>query len=332
MIGTVRRCRFCGGSAIVNLRYARLSLCGDHFKEYLVKRIGDTMRRYEMVREGDHVLVAVSGGKDSNTLLHILHALSGELKLRLTALHIDLGIGEYSDRSRAAVEKLVSELGVDLVMIDMDDDLGLTIPGLAESHRRRKACSICGVVKRYVMNRVAKSVGADRIATGHTLDDFVQYAVKEFLVQNWDQLLRITAVSEPLDGLAPSRIKPLAEVTERETLIYALTAGIPFYHEECPYSERRTMEYRIKEFMNLLESDHPGIKISFVRKYLKRVGRIGVNIEVEGTPPRPCKVCGMPASGDVCSFCKLVSLALGANEGRTKLGELLKRLDEASKT
>ena len=299
------RCAICGAPAVVYLRYARMALCREHFREHLLRRVEGVLRRAGLLRRGARIVTAVSGGKDSSTLLDLLAELSRRYGLQVYPLHIDLGIGEYSAHLRRAVERLVSRLGLPLILVEVRRVL--RGDGVPEFARRagRPTCSVCGMVKRYVMNAAAEALGADAIATGHNADDAIAYIVKAFIGRDEEQMAKWLPYTPPSGG-AVARVRPLYEVYERYALLYAIVNRIPFTHEECPYRARNSMEDTIKEMFNRLEEQHPGLKIGFLRRFSKRRGAGGVP-----GPVNRCRICGAPSQGEVCSFCRLTERVYG---------------------
>ena len=265
-------------------------------------------------------MAAISGGKDSASMLAVLSSLSPRLGFDLVAVHMDLGLGEYSRRSLDKARELARALGVELVTISVEDLVGVGVPLLAR-RAKRPVCSVCGTVKRYLLNAAAVELGADSVALGHTLTDIATYILKEFLRQNLGAIGKLGPKTERVDGLAVGRIRPLYEVTERETLVYALVKGLPFLRDECPYVRRDTMDFTLKRKLLEIERTHPGTLLGLVRGVYR-------NIDIyrpEGHVT-PCSVCGLISSGEVCSFCKLTRTALGAPSGariRALLEELL---------
>ncbi|RME07815.1 MAG: tRNA 2-thiocytidine biosynthesis protein TtcA, partial [Aquificota bacterium] len=157
----MRKCQKCGQKAVVSLPQHRLSLCKEHYIEWYLRRVESTVREFSMFQREDRVLVAVSGGKDSLSLWDALHRLG----YRADGLYIDLGIGEYSQRSRQACEKFALERGLELSVVELRQEIA-TIPQISEVESR-PACSFCGQLKRYYMNRFARERGYRVIATGH---------------------------------------------------------------------------------------------------------------------------------------------------------------------
>jgi len=319
----VAKCSLCGEPAVAYVRYQRRHLCARHYSEFVEGKVRRALKRYRMVGRGDIILVAVSGGKDSAAVLGVLAKLSREFRYRVVALHIDLGIGEYSRRSREAAVSLSDRLGVPLIVVDLKEAIGVTIPEIARMSRR-PVCSVCGLVKRYVMNAVAVEVGASALALGHNADDLAVYNLKSFINQDLEAISKLGPKTESVRGVAVGRIRPLYEVYEKEAFLYAFLSGLPFIHDECPYVETRSIERRLKESLNTLENERPGTKIMMVRSIARRIKDY----------PRPsgrmskCSVCGLLSSGEICSFCRLTSKILGEAKGPTLRKYVAKLVEE----
>jgi len=299
------KCSRCGSRAVIYLRYAKLALCRDHLESYLARKVSSVVR--DAVPRSSLVLVAVSGGKDSASAASLLKLLENELATRVLLVHLNLGIQGYSEECCRAAEALAEKLERPLILVGLEQALGLSVDKAAKL-AKRPVCSVCGLVKRYTLNLAANLAGASRLATGHNLDDIAAYAVKAFLVGGEGELAKLVGHSETKDGLV-GRLRPLLEVSEREALVYALTSGLPFHHEECPYVNREGLEFKAKEFLNTLEAERPGFKLSFLRRLREKL-----STHVEGEVKK-CSVCDMPTSTDVCAFCRLIYRATGSYEG-----------------
>mgnify|MGYP000167908763 CR=1 FL=1 len=301
------RCSKCGSPAAVELRYANLRLCPAHFSEFFVRRVARTIKRYRMLRRGDRVLVAVSGGKDSMVLLDVLSKLASDAEVSLVGAVIDLGIRGYSsDAVRCAVRGF-EERGVEYVVVNLKREYGFSLDDArrAERRLRRRVCSVCGVVKRYVLNDVALKLGASKVATGHNLDDVAQYVLTGVLSGDYEQLARIYPVStSEVEGLV-TRVKPLAETPEEDVLAYAELNSIDFLRSKCPYSAEAS-GLELKRLIAELDARHPGIKVSMVRNFFKRLQPILAERYLSGGPRlRRCEACGMPTTSRLCSFCRI---------------------------
>ncbi|HID80164.1 MAG TPA: TIGR00269 family protein [Ignisphaera sp.] len=313
MLSPEAKCSFCRREAVARIAYAKLLLCEEHYIEYIRNKVRRTILRYDLAKRGDKILLAVSGGKDSLTLLDVMHALSQEMRFSIAVLHIDLGIEGYSERLKHSVESYMRKLGIPLVTLSLRDVLGVTLPQLSKKSRR-PPCSVCGIVKRYLMNACAIESGATAIATGHTADDVIAYAIKSFLLQDYSSLSKLVPKTKTLLG-AVSRIRPLYEVYERETLLYSVLKKLPFHHGMCPYVVQNSLERHVKKFFNQLEERFPSTKISFLRRLARSVESLTV-VDTERKSVRTCDVCGLIASDYKCSFCRITENAMGMPLGR----------------
>ncbi|QID32761.1 TIGR00269 family protein [Pampinifervens florentissimum] len=290
----MRRCQRCGQKAVVYLPQHRLSLCKEHYIEWYLKRVESTIREFKMFGKGDRVLVAVSGGKDSLSLWDALQRLG----YRVEGLYIDLGIGEYSQRSRLACERFARERGLELYVLELRKEIA-TIPEIKEVESR-PACSFCGQLKRYYMNRFAREKGYHVIATGHNLDDESATLLSNVLSWNMGYLSRQFPVLLEGDGFV-RKVKPLVKFTEKENALYAFLSDIEYVEEECPFSEgASSIEY--KRILSQIEEKSPGTKLRFYMDFLRRLHSL---LRSEEVNLRPCRVCGEPTSAEVCSVCRL---------------------------
>lgn len=298
--------------------YARLHLCRDHFIKYEVSRVEKTIERYGLFKRDSKLLLAISGGKDSVMLLDVLYTIRGRLNIKIGVLHIDLGINGYSEESRRVVLSICGMLNMTPIILPLRECLGYSVKEIAEK-TGRKYCSVCGVIKRYITNTVGIYLGVDAVVTGHNLDDLTAYCLKEILRGNLKGALRLHPKLKG-EGKLAARVKPLAEVSERETAMYVVLKGLPFMMGECSLAPPRTIEVKSREFLSSIEANHPSIKVSFYR------GIIG-GLEVGDTVKlRECQVCGFPSLASRCSFCRLILRATGSEKPIRVLHERIKNL------
>ncbi|MEM1645202.1 MAG: TIGR00269 family protein [Ignisphaera sp.] len=307
------KCRYCGKEAVVRIPFARLNLCSDHFKEFIVSKVKNTILRYKMIEPGDRVILAVSGGKDSVALAHIMHSISTSLNFKLAVLHIDLGIGEYSRKSREVVEYLCKELGLDYYIVDLKNYLNFTLPEFISRLRTRRICSLCGTIKRYMMNAIAVELGANSVATAHHADDILTYIFKNFILQDYNSLKKLIPINKGMQGIAVRKIKPMYEIYENHTALYTLYSNLKFVDMECPYKKVKSLENNIRKFLNELENTVPGIKISILRKFAQTY----LSQFEDTTEFKSCRICGLISQKDVCTFCKLTEKSFGKPLGIT---------------
>ena len=299
------RCIVCKKPAVVKIDYAGVSFCSEHYDKHFMKKIEKTIRAFKMLKKGDVVLIGVSGGKDSISLLHALWRLKEKFSYEVISLHIDLGLGKYSEVSRKVCEEVCSRLGVDLIIVDIKREYGITLPELAKVSNR-PPCSICGTIKRYIMSSYAVKLKATKIATGHNLVDEAIFLLSALTRSDILSLAKRSPLLPPLGNLPP-KIKPLYRMYEYETLAYVKVHRLPYVEEQCPYSVGAT-SLKVKSLIELLEAMYPGSVLNLVKSWYKNIQPIlweKISSEVR---VKKCKVCGLPSQGEVCSFCRLLAM------------------------
>ncbi len=303
------RCRKCGQKATIHLYQHRLALCKDHFLEWLPDQTEHFIKKYRLFTRNERILVAVSGGKDSLSLWDILWKLG----YIADGIHIDLGIDAgigYSQKSRLLTEQFASERNLKLHIVDVKTSYKENIPELS-GHTQRgqsKPCSICGLVKRYLMNKSALDGGYKVLATAHNLDD--EAAILMMNTLNWSlDLLGRQLPSLPEQSGFVRKVKPFCRTYEREAAAYAILSRINYIYEECPFSDGSTQLY-YKQILNQIEDKQPTVKLDFYLGYL-RASEKGMFAwkanDEESTIVTHCENCGQPTTGKgLCSFCKLI--------------------------
>lgn len=302
------KCRTCGEKAAVNMRQHKLALCKTHYLEWVPQQTERFIKKYTMFTHHEKILVAVSGGKDSLSLWDILNRLG----YQADGLYIGLGIDEgihYSDESRRLTEQFAAANGLTLHVVDIEKEYGHSIPVLAErTHRGKgKPCAVCGLAKRHEMNRIARDLGYDVLATGHNLDDEAATLFGNTLTWSSDYLLRQGPVLPETDGMA-RKVKPLCRFYEKEMTAYALLRGIEYIYDECPFSVGSQSIY-YKQLLNQLEAGRPGAKLVFYIKFLEaRQAGLFANPERPAVTLAACLTCGQPTTvqGE-CSFCRTIA-------------------------
>ena len=305
------KCSLCGEKAIIKIPYARINLCEKHFIKYYEKRIKKTVEKYGLIRKGDKILVALSGGKDSISVLSALKVISGDMGFTVIPAHINLGLWEFSTESEEVVREAAGKLGLEPIIVRLRDALGVGIPELAVKSRR-PPCSVCGMVKRYFINLLAVKIGASSVALGHHMDDLAAYALKSILTSDYGMLKKLGPKTESEEEIVVGRIRPLYLTTERENLVYALVKKLPFTKNKCPNALPKSFESELKAFMNRLDVRHPGVRISFMKGVVKE---LMPRIPAPEGSFVPCRHCGMASMEGVCGFCRLTERVLGVPGG-----------------
>lgn len=282
------------------------AVCKDCLNEYTLEQVRRAIKDQKMFSPSDRVLVAVSGGKDSLALWDILMRLG----YQTAGLHIQQGIGEYSDHSYQKTAAFAQSRGVELLVHSLKEEEGAGVLELAELSNRAP-CSACGVMKRYNFNKIALDGGFDALATGHNLDDEAARLLGNILHWQEDYLAKQSPALPKTHEKLVKKVKPLYRLTEREITAYAITHGIDYIIEECPMSVgSKLLAY--KDALNRLEAESPGTKQFFYLGFLERQRPEALAAADENL--KACERCGQPTTAAICSYCRLVDKVKIAHE------------------
>ena len=291
------KCRKCGGTAVLELRRHNAAFCAPDFLDFFRNQVREAIRKYRMLEKDEHVLVAVSGGKDSLGLWDVLI----DEGYPTTGLYLDLGIFDYSVESRAKCETFAAARGVPLIVTSVAEEVGAPVPVIKDV-TRRPPCSGCGLSKRYLMNRVALDRGIGVVATGHNLDDEAATLFGSIMHWQTDALARQSPALPSTHDKLVRRVKPFYRLSERETAAYAFVRKLDYIVEECPFAKGAT-SIAHKEILSRMEDASPGARHNFLFGFLEK-GRAAFE-RAEAVPLRECVRCGQVTTGTVCAFCKL---------------------------
>lgn len=291
-------CRVCKERAVISMRRHSTALCRRHYREFFLRQVARTIQEFDMLEPQDRVLVCVSGGKDSLVLWSALH----ELGFQTRAMHIDLGLGEYSEHSKQKVLNMAKKMSQEPVVVSLKDK-GVDILATAKA-RRRPACSVCGTAKRYYFNRTAYDEGLQVVATGHNLDDEASRLLGNLL--RWqDRYLAKQSPSLPNESeRTPKKVKPLVKLTEREVAVFAFLEEMDYILEECPRAKGAT-SIAYKLLLEQLEEKMPGTKHAFYFGFQRYISKFSQTEELKGSL-RACKVCGQDSFEEACALCRLL--------------------------
>ncbi len=274
---SIPACYRCGEPAVVRIAYARIDACQACFRHRFDARVDKAVKDFSLVRRGDRIAVAVSGGKDSAALLLSLHRISKQRGLTLLPMLIDEGIKGYRNRALECAEQLCETLHLSLHVIRYKDVFGIDMDELmharetsvnAINDRGAHSCSYCGVFRKRALNDGARKLGATKLAVGHNADDVAQTLLMNVLRNEPHRIARMEVGHAGIadSGLVP-RIKPLVLLTEMECALYVHFSGMPFYKGGCPYASE-SFRGEVKDFLNSLEEKHPGIKMNVLKAAL----------------------------------------------------------------
>ena len=223
----------------------------------LARRVGEANAAYDLTQEGDRILVAVSGGKDSWALLDILERLRRRAPVSFTveAVTVDPGFPQFNPDPIAEV---CERMGIRHHVIPAPIDQ------MVRTKPEELPCIICSRLRRGVLSSFAKQHGFTRIALGHHLDDLLETLLINLFFEGRLSTMPLRLVSD--DG-ANTVIRPLGTCEEKDLQRYAWLRGFPIVPCGCPLCGCSSLESRrkqVKELIASMEQSIPRLKASML--------------------------------------------------------------------
>lgn len=226
-----------------------------YWEKELRSLMGKAIHRYGMIQEGDRILVGVSGGKDSLTLLTLLSERAKRVPIHyeLLAVHVDLGF------ESSGAEMLVEFFEAQKIPYHIEST---RIAELANGpDNRENPCFLCSWERRKRIFSLAQRFGCNKIAFGHHQDDII-----ETLLLNIFYSAEISTMLpvQPLFKGKMTIIRPLALIEERKIERFAKEKGLPYFPCGCPASEKSKRK-KVKELIRALEQENRLVKGNIFR-------------------------------------------------------------------
>ncbi|MDP3697984.1 MAG: TIGR00269 family protein [Nanoarchaeota archaeon] len=301
-------CSKCQNSAVIALQHG--GLCKNHFIDYFEEKVFKTINKYQLIGRNEKLCVAVSGGKDSLTVLYLTKKYLEKNNLptnNLIALAVDEGIDNYREKTLVDLKKFCQEHAVPLTIVSFEQELGKTLDKaypIINKDTNKRPCNVCGVWRRYLLNKHAKKLGADKVITGHNLDDEAQAIIMNMFKAN----TKLAGRLGPISGLEEhdlfvQRVKPLYFCAEKEVRLYALLQKFQIEFTECPYS-KEGYRHHIQEMLNDFEQKYKGTKQGIVNSFLTMLPLLkDQENQTAETKIRSCSKCQEASNKDICNAC-----------------------------
>jgi len=265
------------------------------------KQVKETIKKYKICNKKDKILVALSGGKDSTLTAYLLKKFG----YNISGLHINLGLGKYSEECEKTIKGFSEEYKIKLYVYNIKKEMGSRmcyIRSGVQSREKVNNCLVCGVIKKSILNKEARRLKFDKIATGHNLDDEAQ----TFLLNIFKASPKLSANSGPITRNAPNkkfvpRIKPLFYVLENDIRGYVKKKNLKIYPHACPCGIN---SYRI-QIRNFLEKVSGKDKERIMKNFDKLYERI---LKTKDSRMSYCEICGEPSRNKICKKCKLLKI------------------------
>ena len=277
------------------------------FMKQFEQQVKNTIKQYKLLTKKDKILIAISGGKDSTVILYLLKKLG----YNVVALTIDVSIGEYSKKNLENARKYCKEWDIKLIEPSFRKEFGHSlcyIKSLLQSKGvKLKSCAICGILKRYIINKTARKIKSTKVVTGHNLDDEAQ----NYLMNLFRTNLSINARLGPRSGLIKDRkfvprVKPLYLSEEKDIKKYAQLLKFDLVYEQCPCSSDA---YRnaLRTLLDDYEKQIKNIKKNILNDFLHNLPTYKEKFQTK-TKLNHCSNCGEPSKEKVCKACSLIKI------------------------
>jgi tRNA 2-thiocytidine biosynthesis protein TtcA len=232
----------------------------------IAKKVTKAITEYNLVEDGDRIMVGLSGGKDSWALIQTLDVLQKRAPISFSVVAVTVDSG-YNGYRHDLISRTCEERGWEYRI--EHTEIGEVIEDLLESSDT--PCSLCARLRRGVLYRMAKSVGATKIALGHHLDDFIETLLLNLFFAGSLKAMPARLVSDNGEHVV---IRPLVYTTEAEARAYAKESRLPIIGCCCPACGDLSLQrQRIKRMIAELEVEHPEIKNSMIRALGNVAGR-----------------------------------------------------------
>lgn len=224
----------------------------------IFRRVGGAIQTYNLIADGDNILVGLSGGKDSWALLEVLTSLQkrAPVKFRVSGITVDPGFPDFNpDRIAEVCEQRSIPHHV----------LGAPIDSLIRQRPEETPCIICSRLRRGILYSYAKQHGFTKIALGHHLDDLLETLLLNLFFGGKLATMPVRLTSD--DG-ANTVIRPLATCEEEDLRRFTWLKGYPIVPCGCPLCACSVDESRRKQTKALiaqLKKSIPQIKTSMLK-------------------------------------------------------------------
>ena len=226
----------------------------------LEKRLAHEMGRciadYDLIEGGDRVMVAISGGKDSYTLLHLLERARqrAPVAFEIIAVHLDQGHPGYDG---TALEAWLREHEYDHRIV-REDTYQLVTQRIPEG---QTYCSMCSRLRRGILYNVAESLGCTKIALGHHRDDAIETLMLNMMFNGSLSAMPAKLVSD--DG-RNTVIRPLLYSSERDISAYCEQLGFPIVPCNLCGSQDNLWRQQVKQMLDEIETRVPRVRQSML--------------------------------------------------------------------
>ncbi len=228
------------------------------YHDSLWKPAGQAISNHQMIEDGDHLAVGVSGGKDSLTLLYVLSEMRkfSPVKFHLHAITVDMGFNVCLE----PIRDFCREVGVSWSQVHTK-----IAPIVFDYRKEPNPCSLCSKMRNGALHIAAKQMGCSKIALAHSLDDAIETF---FLSLFYERRIKLMQPVRYLSRRKVTLIRPLIYVREKTIKNFTETFQLPVVKNPCP-ENGNTQRQEMKELVSDLEKRFPGVRDRLLTAFQK---------------------------------------------------------------
>jgi tRNA 2-thiocytidine biosynthesis protein TtcA len=229
-----------------------------HLESRIARKVTKAIHDFNLIEDGDRIMVGLSGGKDSWALFQILDVLRkrAPIKFSLVGVNVDSG---YEDFQHSTIKSTCDARGWECLV--QHTSIGNVMDDLLAANAT--PCSLCARLRRGVLYKMADKIGATKIALGHHADDFIETLLLNLFFEGSLKAMPARLVS---DDRAHIVIRPLVYIAENDCRDYAKAMELPIIGCCCPACGDLSLQrQRIKQLLTDMERDNVGVKQSMLK-------------------------------------------------------------------
>jgi len=267
------------------------------FVNYFENKAKETISAFKLFNKRDKILVAASGGKDSTALLYLMKKFG----YNVSAITVNAHIGCYSDESLSRLKEFCSLNKIKLHEITLRKEFGSSLCHIISILKSKKinktSCSICGALRRYLLNKYSRKLKADVILTGHNLDDEANGALVSLFSGNLKHAARIGPLIS--NDSFVSKAKPFYFVFEDEVARYSKINKFNVSYAWCPCSSNGARRF----YAELGINDEK--KFNLISNLINNKDKLKKHFR--SSDIKKCSICKEPSSNSMCQTCNILS-------------------------
>ena len=271
-----------------------------------------------MLKPEDRIIVGLSGGKDSVSLLYNMTKIKEKIRNTepMIALTIDEGIRDYRKNSIEDAKQYCQRYNIEHKIISFKERVGKNLDEILLLKRgtdtERYTCNYCATIRRRLLNEGAKNLGGTVLALGHNLTDVTETFLMNILHKRHqliaNQYLFKTETTEAKKHFI-KKIKPLIKIPEEEIFLYANLKHLKYYPSHCPYREvDPILRKRVLDFILKLKTILPEVEYNLFESFQRISEKLYNNLPNQEY--QECKICSYPcgisSKSQLCSYCNLI--------------------------